>query len=182
MGATPSAQGGCSLWWGGACSVGPTSVLHSTMISCFFGVLGFLCKRSCLCSSLLLRLQAFSLPTLSPPWVLTPNLTLQHPSALHNRSHTTQTGMHRAATPIMSAVLTLSSFHRLSAAFPSIPCRSLCIPSNFPTLQGFSECWNLSSPSASCQGAGPVLDLSFIFFLSFVLPNDRGIFLVLLGV
>lgn len=90
--------------------------------------------------------------------------------------------MHRVATPIMSAVLTLSSFHRLSAAFPSILCRSLCIPSNFPTLQGFSECWNLSSPSASCQGAGPFLDLSFIFFLSFVLPNDKGIFLVLLGV
>lgn len=66
MGATPSAQGGCSLWWGGACSVGPTSVHHSTMISCFFGVLGFLCKRSCLGSSLLLPLQAFSLPTAVP--------------------------------------------------------------------------------------------------------------------
>ena len=84
----------------------------------------------------------------------------------------------------MSAVLSLSSFHRLSAAFPSIPWRSLCILSNFLTLQGFSECWNLSSPSSSpsCQGAGPFFDLSFMFFLYFIFPNGKGIFLVLLGV
>jgi len=51
----------------GVAMLAPPLGHHLTMLPCFFGVLGFLCKLSWLWSFLLLPLQAFSLPTAPLP-------------------------------------------------------------------------------------------------------------------
>lgn len=121
--------------WGRGLQCWPHSLVHhSAMIPCFFGVLGFLCKLSWLWSFLLLPLQAFSLPTAVPPWVPHSKPHSQHPPPA-NRRHTAQTGVCRAVAQIMSAGLSLSSLHRLSAAFPFNPLKASLYP-NVLTLTG----------------------------------------------
>lgn len=160
----------------GVAMLAPPLVHHSAMIPCFFGVLGFLCKLSWLWSFLLLPLQAFSLPTAVPSLGPHSKPHSPAPSPLYNRRHTAQTGVCRAVAQIMSAGLSLSSFHRLSAAFPSIPWRSLCILMSSPYRDFLSA---RISPylQLPVRMLVPFLICLLYFFFILFFPIARGFFL-----
>ena len=116
---------------------------------------------------------SFHSQQLSPPWVHAPNPTFQHPAPLHNRRHTTQAGVCRVVTQTKCTFLTLSclpqTIHCILPKSHKGPFLSQLIS---PPRGGFSECGNLSSPSASRQVCWSLFRFLFSFFHATQLCRD----------
>ena len=138
---------------------------HSTMMPCFYDVPGFLCKLSWLWGpqSCYFRLSFHSQSSLSQ--FSEPHFPALN--SLYTRRHTTHSGVLRAKAQIMHAFLTLF-------CLPLIPQSSLSAPADLST---FSECGNLSSPSASRQDCWPVFFIPFLFFFLWSYPVVSAFFL-----
>lgn len=79
----------------------------------------------------------------------------------------------------------LPASHRPSVATSFDPLKTSFCPSWLPYHEGLPpspECRDLPPHSASCQSCWSLLWLLSSFYLSFLLPGFKGIFLILLGV